>query len=153
MIIRAVKDDEIEELADLAGRVFSDAFGDSMTKEELELEIASSRSPEYFRKALKEGIILVAIIDGKIVGYVQFGGAKIPEIKPSEDIGELGRVYVETILQGQGIVRLSIAALKHPALKNTKNVYLQVWEENTQSNKPIQKIRIQAIRKDEIQNW
>ena len=39
----------------------------------------------------------MAIIDGKIVGYVQFGGAKIPEIKPSEDIGELGSHQVRTL--------------------------------------------------------
>jgi ribosomal protein S18 acetylase RimI-like enzyme len=131
MIIQTVENEEIEELADLAGRVFSDSFGHSFTKKELESVIKSSRSPEYFRKALNEGIILVAIIDGKIVGYVQFGSVKIPEIEPSTDIGELGRVYIETKLQGQGIgEKLSKAALKHPELKNKGTIYLQVWEEN-----------------------
>ena len=50
MIIQTVENEEIEELADLAGRVFSDSFGHSFTKKELESVIKSSHSPEYSRK-------------------------------------------------------------------------------------------------------
>lgn len=129
--IEPVKPDEIEELADLAARTFSDAFGSAMDPEDLAQTLAENRSVAYFEKTLPTSNVLVAKQDDKIVGYVQYGTVKIPEVEASEDDRELGRLYIETDLQGQGLGRqLMNAALADPEMVQAPNIYLQVWEEN-----------------------
>jgi ribosomal protein S18 acetylase RimI-like enzyme len=129
--IAPVQAPELIELAELAAKTFADAFGASMTPEDLKQSLEEDRSPAYFEHALKESTILVAKLDGKIVGYVQFGPVKMPEAGAAPDDRELGRLYVATELQGRGIGRqLMDAALSSPEMKHAPRVFLQVWDEN-----------------------
>jgi ribosomal protein S18 acetylase RimI-like enzyme len=129
--IEPVKPDELKELADLASRTFKDAFGDGMDPEDLAKSLAENRSVAYFEKALSDSKILVAKHEGKIVGYLQYGVVKIPEAEATEDDLELGRLYIETDLQGRGLGRqLTDAALSDPDMAKAPNIFLQVWDEN-----------------------
>jgi ribosomal protein S18 acetylase RimI-like enzyme len=80
---------------------------------------------------MKSSHVLVAKHDDKIVGYVQYGEVKIPEIHAAESDKELGRLYVETSLQGRRVgKKLMEAALNDSEMASASNIYLQVWDEN-----------------------
>lgn len=129
--IEPVQLSELEELASLAARTFADAFGADMEPEDLKQSLAENRSVAYFERAVNDSTVLVAKQVGKIVGYVQYGPVKIEEANANKDDRELGRLYVETSLQGQGIGRqLMDAALSDPEMKHAPRIFLQVWEEN-----------------------
>ena len=132
--IEPVQVQELTELADLAARSFTDAFGDKMNPDDLEKSLADNRSVEYFTKSMNTSHIWVAKQDDKIVGYVQFGEVLIPEVDPQEADRELGRLYIDTELQGQGIgTKLMDAALAEPEMAAAPNIYLQVWDQNTKA--------------------
>lgn len=129
--IEPVEPDEVEELAELAARTFSDAFGHTMDEQDLMQSLAENRSAAYFEKALEDSTVLVAKHQGKIAGYVQYGKVKIPEAEASEADRELGRLYIDTELQGQGIGRqLMDAAINDPEMAQAPNIFLQVWDKN-----------------------
>lgn len=129
--IEPVQASELAELADLAARTFSDAFGGDMDPKDLAQTLAENRSVSYFESSMKDSNVLVAKHNDKIVGYVQYGTVKIPEAKAAKGDRELGRLYVETSLQGKGIGRrLMDAALNDPEMAMAPNVFLQVWDEN-----------------------
>lgn len=129
--IEPIQTAELAELADLAARTFVDAFGDSMEPDDLKQSLAEDRSVAYFTRALKECTILVAKRDNTIVGYVQYGPVKMEGANATKADRELGRLYVDTALQGNGIGRqLMDEALGDPEMKHAPRVFLQVWEEN-----------------------
>lgn len=78
--------DEIEELAELAARTYSDAFGHTMDEKDLRQSLAESRSAAYFEKALEDSKILVAKHQGKIAGYVQYGESKYQKLRQQKPI-------------------------------------------------------------------
>lgn len=129
--IRAAESVDVPALSALARRTWADAFGSSLSPDQLSTELDETRSEDYFRAALRADTILVAELDGKLVGYVQFGDVTIPEVDAQPGDRGLHRVYVETELQGRGIGRaLTEAALAHPRLEGAERIYLTVWEEN-----------------------
>ena len=129
--IRPAELSDVAALSELAKRTWSDAFGDSVGPEEEALELEETRSERYFVKVLRERTILVAELNGALVGYVQFGDVDISEVEIRPGDRELDRIYVETELQGRGLGRrLMNAALRHPPLANASRIYLQVWERN-----------------------
>lgn len=126
-----VRPDEMQELADLAARSFSDAFGDEMDPEDLAKSLEENRSLAYFERTKDSSTIIVARYQGKLAGYAQYGSVKLTGIDATPDDREIGRVYVDTNLHGGGIGRqLMDATLADPDVANAPNVYLQVWEEN-----------------------
>jgi diamine N-acetyltransferase len=115
----------------LAKRTWADAFGATVSAEELAFELEEKRSELAFHEALRHDTILVAERAGEIVGYVQFGDVNISELEPEPGDQELHRIYVATELHGRGIGHaLMDAALSHPRLAAATRVFLQVWEEN-----------------------
>jgi diamine N-acetyltransferase len=131
LTIRAAEEADVPALSALARRTWADAFGSSLSPEELAAELEETRSEEYFRTARGVHTILVAELDGELVGYVQFGDVTIPEIDARRGDRGLHRVYVDTELQGRGIgCALMDAALSHPRLADAERIYLAVWEEN-----------------------
>jgi diamine N-acetyltransferase len=131
ILIQPARRDDLSELADLAARTFSDAFGHAMTPEELKQSLAENRSVGYFERTFESSHILVARREGKIVGYTQFGSVLLSGAPAKPGDTELGRVYVETALQGEGIGRQLVnAALAEPSMVAAPNVFLEVWEDN-----------------------
>jgi mycothiol synthase len=129
--VGAVQPDEMQELADLAAKSFSDAFGDEMEPEDLAKTLEDNRSLAYFERTKDSSTIIVARYKEKIAGYAQYGTVKLSGIEASPEDREIGRVYVDTDLHGSGIGRrLMDATLADPDVAKAPNVYLQVWEEN-----------------------
>src|SRR5581483_8696186 len=112
-------------------RSWFDAFGHSVSPEEAEAELEATRSEEYFGDALTRDSILVAEVNGRLLGYVQFGDVSIEEVEARPGDQELHRLYVETAEHGRGVGRALVdAALHHPRLAGASRIYLQVWERN-----------------------
>ena len=129
--IRPARADDVPALAELGSRTWSDAFGDSVSRDELAVELEKKRSEAYFAAALATDTIIVAESNGVLIGYAQFGDVTISELEQLPGDQELHRLYVATELQGQGVGRrLTEAALLHPRLAGASRVYLQVWETN-----------------------
>jgi ribosomal protein S18 acetylase RimI-like enzyme len=131
-IIRPAPSREVPALSRLAKQTGADAFGEPLRPEDLAAELERSRSEAYFINALKETTILVAEEDGALLGYVQFGDVKIPEVEVRPGDQGLRRLYVDTAAQGRGLGRrLMNAALDHPRLASASRIFLTVWEKNT----------------------
>ena len=77
--IRPAKPADVPALAALAQRTWSDAFGWSISPEELAAEL-ENRSEASFADALETWTTLVADDDGSIVGYVQFGDVALTSL-------------------------------------------------------------------------
>lgn len=130
-LVRPATSDDVRALSQLAKQTWADAFGEPLSPEDLAAELEKSRSETYFINALQETTILVAEKDGELLGYVQFGDVKIPDVEVrAGDLG-LRRVYVGTAVQRQGLGRrLMKAALDHPQLASATRIFLTVWEKN-----------------------
>ena len=79
---------------------------------------------------MTEDVFLLAEAAGRLVGFVQFGPARIAVGSPSPGDQEMRRIYVLGEFQNRGIgKKLMDAALTHPWLK-AADIYLDVWEQN-----------------------
>jgi ribosomal protein S18 acetylase RimI-like enzyme len=125
---------DVPALSELARRTWSEAFGTSVSVGDAAAELETTRSQMYFRKALREKIILVAEEGDRLLGYVQFGDVDIPEVEATAGDGAVHRLYVDATAQGRGLGRLLLnAALEHPRLAGASRVFLSVWEQNARA--------------------
>jgi ribosomal protein S18 acetylase RimI-like enzyme len=131
MIIRTAGRSDARALSELAIATYSDAFGHSFSAADLAAHLRENLSEACFERFLDADVFLLAAVDDRVVGYVQFGAASLPVGTASKTDQELRRLYVHTDFQGQGIgTSLIAAALDHPQLKGARNIYLDVWERN-----------------------
>jgi ribosomal protein S18 acetylase RimI-like enzyme len=131
MIIRQAERSDASALSDLAIETYTGTFGHSFSTGDLAAEVDANMSEACFERYIDDDIVLIGEIEGRAVGYVQFGtvGSAVRAVSP--DDREMRRVYVRPGFQGQGIGRrLMDAAFDHPQLKGARNVYLDVWERN-----------------------
>jgi len=134
MIIRPVLANEIAALSALASRTYTETFGASMSAEDLAAQLKATRSEDYFRNALREDTILVAVIDGAIAGYVQLSDVRIPIEGAGPSDQELFALYVRSDLQRQGIGKaLMDEAFVHERFKRARKIWLDVWDENARA--------------------
>ncbi|MGE3800854.1 MAG: N-acetyltransferase family protein [Candidatus Kapaibacterium sp.] len=132
-MIRELHSEDLPELALLAARTYSETFGYSLTPEELEVEIKEHRSEAYFRSVIGNDTLLGAILDDKLVGYVQFGDVKVEVkgVQPGSDDRAVHALYVHSDAQWRGFGRLLMdAAFNHSQIRNARNIFIDVWEEN-----------------------
>jgi ribosomal protein S18 acetylase RimI-like enzyme len=133
-VIRPATLNDVPALSQLAKEAWADAFGGPLSAEDLAAELETSRSEAYFINALRETTILVAEEEDELLGYVQFGAVKIPEVDVRP--GDMGfhRLYVRTAVHGRGLGRtLMSAALAHPRLASANRTFLTVWEKNARA--------------------
>lgn len=131
LVIRPVEIGDIAALAEFARKTYSDAFGHTFSPSDLGFHLANNLSDAYFLRVISEDIILVAGVETRLIGFVQFGAVKMPVASSSSKDQELRRLYVHSDFQNRGIGRqLMAAALDHPRLKDAQNIYLDVWERN-----------------------
>ena len=127
-------------LSALATRTYSEAFGHSMRASDLSAHLRNNLSPEQVRKMIGEDTLLLAYKEDRLIGFVQFGDARIGNahisngsteplrIQPGDK--EVRRLYVLAEFQNRGVgTRLMDAALADRRLTSA-NVYLNVWEDN-----------------------
>jgi ribosomal protein S18 acetylase RimI-like enzyme len=133
-IIRSVEATDIHALAALAARTYAETFGASMSAEDLAAQLKATRSEDYFRNALREDTILVAVIDGAITGYVQLSDVRISIEGAGPSDQELFALYVGGEWQGRGIGKALLeAALAHERLRRAPRIFLDVWDANARA--------------------
>jgi diamine N-acetyltransferase len=131
MIIRRAVKSDARALSELAIETYANAFGHSFSAGDLAAEVHANLTEACFARYIDDDIVLIGEVDGRVVGYVQFGAVgTLVEAASAED-REVRRVYVHPDRQRQGIgKRLMDAALGHPELRCARDVYLDVWERN-----------------------
>ncbi len=130
MKIRRARKDEIKKISEFSVKTFIEAFEHIISKEELEKRL-NKRSVDFYNEVFDKDTILLAEEDGKLIGYIQFGDPHFPTIETTEEDQELQRVYVLSGYQGQGVGKKLIkTALNSKRLKDAKNIYLDVREDN-----------------------
>lgn len=137
MNIRSAEKKDLALVAHVAKTSYEDAFGEYFNfKDELEAEIQENRSEKYFESVLGKDDILVAEVDEKIIGYLQFG-------EPSSDIQrvlvddiQLKRLYILASFHNRGIgSKLIDSMFAHESLSQVNNVYVEVWKQNDKAVK------------------
>ena len=132
MIIRQVDIDDIAALSELARETYADAFGHSFSSSDLAFHLKNNLSDTYFLQVVGQDTILVADVEDRLIGFVQFGTVKLPVAEQSPKDRELRRLYVHSDFQNKGIgTQLFDAALDHMRLNEAENIYLDVWEHNS----------------------
>lgn len=129
--IRKAGKRDIPELSDLAIRTYVDAVGHTYSPSDLTAHLESHLSEDSFSQTLDEDTILLAFVDSRMVGFVQFGAVKLPVETRSGSDREVHRLYVDSEVQSRGVGKhLMDAALAEMRRSGVTNVYLDVWEHN-----------------------
>ena len=116
---------DAEEISTLAIKTYVETFGAEFEPDELVHHLEQTISVPRWREHFTRDRVLVARLDGRAIGYVQFG--------PGEDASEIAihRLYVDADFQGQGIgsqlLRLTLA---EPEVVAAAVVRIDVWEKN-----------------------
>jgi ribosomal protein S18 acetylase RimI-like enzyme len=123
--MRTAKTADLAALSALARETYAAAFGHSMSAEDLATQLRDTRSESYFQAALQTDAILLACVEGTLVGYLHLRG------QPQNGDVEIHAFYVAPAMQGQGVgtTLLEIAAA-HPRIADARHITLDVWEEN-----------------------
>lgn len=133
--IRNAGPSDANRLTALAQKTYVAAFGHSFTPSDLAAHLETELSVERMAAILHQDTVLVAEVDGQLVGFLQCGknnvlhdgftvGFPVPE-------QEVRRLYVDAAFQNQGIgARLMAAALALPELQKAAAIVLDVWEHN-----------------------
>jgi ribosomal protein S18 acetylase RimI-like enzyme len=134
VVIRPVHVDEVGALASLAARTYAQTFGASMSAEDLAAQLKATRSEDYFRRVVGHDVVLVALIDGALAGYIQLSDVRIPVTDARSTDQELFALYVAPERQGRGIGKaLMQAALGHERMRRAARIFLDVWDENVRA--------------------
>lgn len=154
MVIRQTTQNDARALSELAQETYADAFGATMSVEDLRAHLQKNLSVENVARILDADTILVAERDARLLGFVQFGKCDYVEANPETDY-ELRRLYILREFQNQNIgAQLMEAALNHPRMKSAPRIFLDVWEHNHGAQRFYQRYGFQVIgeRKFEVES-
>lgn len=147
MRIRNLIKADIPSLAQLAQQTYAETFGKTMSEEELEKAL-DARSENYFSSVIDKDVILVAIEDNQLVGFIQFGRVTYGTIPATSSDIELNKIYVKKQHQGKGIgSKLIEAMLDHDRLVDIKNIFLDVFAQNKKAISLYQRFGFKIIGK------
>lgn len=131
IIFRQANRGDINKLTQLAVKTFTIAFGESVSPEELSIQLKNNLSEERIGNYITKDIVLLAESNSEIIGYVHLSEIAIEINTPTQESKSLQRLYIHPDYQNQGIGSTLIQnAIKHPFLKDIRYIYLDVWEKN-----------------------
>ena len=134
-VTHATKDD-CAAVSALAAKTFVANFGYLYTTENLAGHLEKTCSTAHFREGLAaEDVVLLAHLDGELVGYAKLGRVKLPLTTPApQGAVEIHRLYVDKAHQGRGFGKaLMLAIFALPLVQAAPAIYLGVWEHNLQA--------------------
>ncbi len=115
----------------MARSTYVESFGHTFTPEDLAAHLEAHLSDSYFRQAIEDDFIMIAVAAERMVGFIQCGPIRLPVTDHSPRDRQIRRLYVEADHQRTGIgTALLDAALRHPTMRMTHRIYLDVWEGN-----------------------
>lgn len=117
--------DDADAISALAIKTYVETFGAEFEPNELAWHLKRTIEPHRWVEHLRRDRVLWAKIDGRAIGYVQFG--------PSETPGQstVHRLYVVAELQGLGIgSQLLERVLAEPEVAACEAVTIDVWQDN-----------------------
>jgi ribosomal protein S18 acetylase RimI-like enzyme len=136
MRIRSGRATDAPALAKLARETYSEAFGHSLTPDDLSAHLSKNLSAANFKRILARDTVLIAEEDEHMVGFVQFGDAAGYLEADSETDRAVNRLYVHADFRNRGIGRLLMdTALEHLRLEGAGRVFLDVWERNSDARR------------------
>jgi ribosomal protein S18 acetylase RimI-like enzyme len=129
MIIREAKPNDSAAIARIAQEVYKATFT-GLSKEEMEAAL-KMRDEAYFSQVIPTDLILVAIEDTRIMGFIQIGPVTYESVKATDRDVELNKIYIDLHSQGKGIGNALMSnMLDHPRLKDIEHIYLDVFDKN-----------------------
>lgn len=129
--IRQARRSDVPDLSALAIRVYVDTVGHTFRPSDLTAYLEDNLSAARFNRAIDEDTILLAFVDDRLVGFIQFGDVKLPVEPRSPSDREIHRLYIDQAVQSRGVgSQLMDAALEDVRQRGAENVYLDVWEHN-----------------------
>jgi ribosomal protein S18 acetylase RimI-like enzyme len=146
--LRIANNSDLAALSSLAVRTYIDAFGYSFTKEDLNAHLQNNLSQKNFELILKRDTILLAEVNEKVIGFIQFGITD--DFYETNNICNwvIHRLYVLNEFQHQGIGgSLMQAALDQMKSEKAERIYLDVWEHNPGAVRFYQRYGFKVIRK------
>ena len=148
--LRKARTSDLGPLASLARKTYEDAFGESFEPPDLAAHVETKLSDACFAQYLSEDTFLLAEHETRLVGFLQFGAAGPDPLFEQMSPGdvEFRRIYVLADHQNRGIGRrLLDTALAETLVKRARNVFLDVWEENTNARRLYEGYGFRAIGK------
>lgn len=119
-------EENLARLSRLARETYAEAFGDSMSPDDLSNHLKTRLGVEIFREALREDTILVA---DDWIGFVQIGPMRAEDVDHGPTDLELRRLYVLADHRDRGVgSHLMEAVLGQTG--EAPRIYLDVWEKN-----------------------
>lgn len=129
--IRPAARSDVPDLSALAIRIYVDTVGHTFRPSDLTAYLEENLSKDCFDRAIEQDTILLAFVDQRMVGFIQFGDVKLPVEPGSESDREVHRLYVDPSVQSRGVGgQLMDAALEDIRRSGAENIYLDVWERN-----------------------
>ncbi len=134
MDLRPAQPEDIAPLAAFARQTYAEAFGHTFeAPSDLDAHLVENLSEAAVALWLAEDFVTLAVADGRIVGFTQFGPT--PEWSygghPKPGDAALHRIYVADGLRGSGLGgRLLSQALTVMEAEARGDIYLDVWEGN-----------------------
>jgi ribosomal protein S18 acetylase RimI-like enzyme len=132
--VRRCSDADAPMLAELAARLFTEAYGPTHPEPELSRYLARSFSVDKVRAEIaQDGVTMFVAIDesARPIGYAFLRKTtELPDGVSSRNSFEVVRFYVEAAAQGRGVG----AALMHECFGESRQggadtIWLQVWKE------------------------
>lgn len=133
-------------VADIGGKVFSETFGHSVSKEDLEDFLSTTYCPEAVLADLAEAdktTLVARDAKGSVVGIVQLYRNQTHSSLPGPAAGHavLQKLYVDSSLHGQGVGSKLTAAVEALAKQEGfTQLWLTVWEENNKAQRLYQRL-------------
>ncbi|MDQ3110865.1 MAG: GNAT family N-acetyltransferase [Bacteroidota bacterium] len=131
-IIRALPE-HAHSLSEFSSAAFYDAYSFANTAADMQQYIAEHFSEQEILKEIgtQNTFIFLAVLDGKIAGYMKLGTATSPANLNGKPAIEIERLYVDKKLQSRKIGKAMMYFLKAFARNSGKKiVWLGVWKKN-----------------------
>jgi len=136
-IVRPARTSEAAELSAMMRRTFLAANGHCSTPENVAAFADAAYTPERQAQEIRDPDTLTLIVeqDGVWAGFAQLCWGSVPPaevgLRPAV---ELGRIYLDEAFHGQGIAAVLVSHLLAAArLRQSRSVWLSVWQESAQA--------------------
>lgn len=133
-IFRRATTDDVAVIQALARRIWSEAYGEMLSKEQIDYMLQMMYSEKVISEELLGGVVWELIIaGGKLCGYLSYGFAEDNSVK-------LAKIYIEKDFRGKSIISDSLSRVVRYAAQNGRDyVFLTVNKNNKRAIRAYEK--------------